>query len=68
MTLIDTEMVAALLHCSVRHVRNLTTRGKLTNKGAPHKHAYDLNEVMELIHAGQIQPAPKKGRPPNTKN
>jgi hypothetical protein len=62
MTLIDTAMAAAMLGCSVRHIRNLIDRGTLTNHGTERRALLSLDAITDAVQSGQIQPRPKRGR------
>lgn len=62
MTLIDTAMAAAMLRCSVRHIRDLIERGTLTNHGTSRRALVSLDALTDGVNNGTIKPTPKRGR------
>lgn len=61
MTLIDSEVAALVLGCSIRQVQTLVKEGKLTNYGARHRLSLDLDDVtdrrLELVPPRRQQPS-----------
>ena len=62
MTLIDAQMAAVVLGCSVRHVQNLVRDGTLTNhSGKANRVRVDLNEIEQRIEDGTTKVRPRYG-------
>lgn len=49
MTLCDTAMAALVLGCSDRHIRNLVTRGELTNVGTPRRILIRMDDLRRVL-------------------